>query len=219
MNARSAYRLWSASYDDDPNPILALERRVISERMGSVSGQCLLDIGTGTGYWLAYARSRGAHAFGIDLSEEMLSNAAKKDGPRSCLIRADMNRLPVRQGVADIAICSMVIGYIPDVRNLFRELARVSHSVIVSDLHPGAAEAGWQRGFETADGRFQIEHFVHTAPQLDEAANASGFRFDWRSVAYLGELEREVFVRAGREHSFAAACRIPALLSTRWVRS
>jgi malonyl-CoA O-methyltransferase len=219
MNVRDAYRLWSASYDADPNPILALERRVISERMGSVTGQCLLDIGTGTGYWLAYARARGAHAFGIDLSEEMLSEAAKKDRLRGCLIRANMNRLPVRQAVADIAICSMAIGYIADIRNLFRELARVSQSVIVSDLHPGAAEAGWQRGFETTDGRFQLEHFIHTAAQLDEAASASGFHSDWRSVAYLGELEREVFVRAGRENSFAAACRVPALLATCWIRS
>jgi hypothetical protein len=130
-----------------------------------------------------------------------------------------MNRLPVRDSVADIAICSMAIGYIPEIKNLFRELARVSQKIIVSDLHPAAVEAGWRRGFVAAGHRFEIEHFAHTTPQLDEAVDASGLHLDWRLVAHLGESEREIFARAGREHAFAAACEIPALLATCWVRS
>src|ERR1700722_11384821 len=126
LQAVDAYRLWAPSYDGDPNPILALERRVIAERLTSLPGRCVLDIGTGTGYWLEHARSLGARAFGIDLSAEMLSKAAKKRGLRGKLIRADMNRLPVRDNVADIAICSMAIGYLPALASLFRELARVS---------------------------------------------------------------------------------------------
>src|SRR5580692_6933664 len=150
LGVEDAYRLWSVSYDDDPNPILALERRVIRERLGALSGKRLLDIGTGTGYWLAQARSGGARAFGLDLSEEMLAMAARKDGLRNRLIRADMSRLPVRGGAADIAICSMAIGYIPELKNLLRELARVSQQIIVSDLHPAAVKAGWRRGFVAA---------------------------------------------------------------------
>jgi SAM-dependent methyltransferase len=218
VKVEDAYRLWSVSYDDDPNPLLALERRVIRERLGAVSGRCLLDIGTGTGYWLAHARCGGARAFGVDLSEEMLAVAARKDGLRNHLIRADMNRLPVRDRAADIAICSMAIGYIPELKNLLRELARISQRIIVSDLHPAAVEAGWRRGFVAAGHRYEIEHFAHTTPQLDEAAAATGLRLDWRSVAHLGEPERAVFTRAGRAHSFAAACEIPALLATCWVR-
>jgi SAM-dependent methyltransferase len=218
LRASDAYRLWSASYDRDPNPILALERRVLRERLGPLSGRCLLDIGTGTGFWLAHARSLGARAFGIDLSAEMLSEAAKKNGLRQRLICADMNRLPVRDGVADIAICSMAIGYIPAVANLFRELARVSQRVIVSDLHPGAVESGWRRSFGAAGRRYEIEQFVHTPAQLDDAASDAGFKKDWRLIAHLGDPEREIFVRAGRDHSFAAACRIPALLGTCWIR-
>jgi ubiquinone/menaquinone biosynthesis C-methylase UbiE len=130
-----------------------------------------------------------------------------------------MNRLPVRDGVADIAICSMAIGYVPDVNNLFRELARVSRSIVVSDLHPAAVEAGWRRGFVAAGRHYEIEQFAHSTAQLDEAARACGFRLDWRTVAHLGEPERTIFARAGREQSFAAACDIPALLATCWVRS
>src|SRR5665213_2274361 len=96
VRVEDAYRLWSVSYDNDPNPILALERRIIREQLGAVAGKRVLDIGTGTGYWLAHARTSGAHAFGLDLSEEMLAMATAKDGLRNCLVRADMNSLPER---------------------------------------------------------------------------------------------------------------------------
>ncbi len=219
VRVEDAYRLWSVSYDDDPNPILALERRVIRERLGAVSGKRVLDIGTGTGYWLAHARQGGARAFGVDLSEEMLSMAARKDGLRKRLVRADMNRLPIQDGATDIAICSMAIGYTRDLKNLFRELARVARKIIVSDLHSEAIEAGWKRGFVAAGHRCEIEHFTHTTSQLDDAAANSGLRLDWRLEAHLNEPEREIFARAGREHAFAAACEIPALLATCWIRS
>ena len=58
VTVKDAYRFWSVSYDDDPNPILALERRVIRERLGALSGKCVLDVATGTGYWLAHAKYR-----------------------------------------------------------------------------------------------------------------------------------------------------------------
>ena len=218
LRAEEAYRLWSASYDSDPNPILALERRILRERLGSLRGRCLLDIGTGTGYWLEHAQSRGARAFGIDLSAEMLAEAAKKDGLRERLIRADMNRLPIRDGIADIAICSMTMGYVRCIGKSVRELARVSRSLIVSDLHPHAVESGWRRCFEAAGRRYEINQYAYTPSQLDEAARHAGFRIAWRCTEYLGEPEREIFVRARREHAFAAACGIPALLSTCWIR-
>ena len=65
---------------------------------------------------------------------------------------------------AGVGICS--VG-----RNLFRRTG-ASHrrSVIVSDLHERAIQAGWQRCFEVEGARYQIEHFEHTARELDEAA-------------------------------------------------
>ena len=219
VSAREGYRLWSGSYDRDPNPVAALERRVVRERLGPLSGRCFVDVATGTGYWLNYARSRGARGYGVDVSAEMLSEAASKPGLKGRLIRADMNVLPLKDAVADIAVCSLALGYVRSVGNLFRELARVSRRVIVSDLHERAIEAGWRRCFAVEGDRYQIEHFEHTAGELDEAANGSGFRIDWRVTSYIGEPEREIFVLSGREHAFTEASRVPAILSTCWTRS
>jgi ubiquinone/menaquinone biosynthesis C-methylase UbiE len=223
VSAEEGYRLWSRSYDRDLNPVVALERRVVRERLGPLSGRCFLDVATGTGYWLNYARSRGARVYGVDLSAEMLAEASSKPGLKDRLIRANMSVLPLKHEVADIAVCSLALGYVPSVRDLFRELARVarrvSGRVIVSDLHELAIQAGWRRCFKVEGREYQIEHFEHTAKELDEAANGSGFRIDWRVASYIGEPELEIFVRSGRESAFAEASRVPAILSTCWTRS
>src|SRR5579859_3536147 len=126
VDVQEGYRLWSASYDHDANPIVALERRVIRGRLGILPGRRLLDVATGTGYWLTYALSQGARAFGLDLSPEMLRQAANKPGLANRLVRADMNVLPLKDSAADVAVCSLAVGYLSSIRDLFRELARVS---------------------------------------------------------------------------------------------
>ena len=219
VDSREGYRLWSGSYDQDPNPVLALERRVIRERLGPLSGRCLLDIATGTGYWVEFALARGAQAFGIDLSPEMLAEAARKPGLRQHLIRGDMKTLPLKDAAADVAVCSLAVGYLPSIRTLFREWARVARRVIVSDLHEIAVQAGWRRCFQVAGRRYEIQHFEHPAQELDEVAGHAGLRIEWRVASRLGEPERSFFVEAGREYAFDVATQIPAVLSTCWTRS
>jgi len=219
VDVQEGYRLWSGTYDRDPNPVLALERRVIRERLGPLSGRCVLDIATGTGFWLEFALSRGARAFGIDLSHEMLAAAASKPGLRNHLIRGDMKVLPIKDAVADVAICSLAVGYLPSIRNLFRELARVARRVIVSDLHETAVQSGWRRCFEAEGCRYEIQHYEHSVAELDEMAKSAGLRVDWRVASRLAEPERPFFVQAGREYAFEAASQIPAVLSTCWTNS
>jgi ubiquinone/menaquinone biosynthesis C-methylase UbiE len=223
VSVQEGYRLWSRSYDGDLNPVVALARRVGRGRLGPLSGRCFLDVATGTGYWLNYARSRGARAYGVDLSPEMLLEAASKPSLKERLICADMSVLPLKNEAADIAVCSLALGYVPSVRDLFRELARVakraSGRVIVSDLHELAIQAGWRWCFKVQGREYQIEQFHHTARELDEAANGAGFRIDWRLTSYIGEPELEIFIRSGREHAFADASRVPAILSTCWTMS
>jgi len=218
VGIRDGYRLWSEQYDEAPNPLLALERRIIGSQLPGLRGTRFLDLATGTGYWLDYAVARGARAFGIDLSSDMLNRAAQKRVDRRRLVLGDLSLLPFRDDGFDIAMCSMAVGYVASLDALFLEFARVSQQVIVSDLHECAIQAGWTRSFEIDGRRYEIEQFPHRTHDLDTAAEDCGLRRSWRSVSYLGEAEREIFVRAGREHAFAAAARVPAILSTCWTR-
>jgi malonyl-CoA O-methyltransferase len=218
IDANEGYRLWAATYDSVPNPITSLERRILHSKIGSLSGRTVLDVATGTGFWLDYARLHGAIAFGVDLSSDMLAQAAMKPGACDRLVCGDMRHLPFRTSMADLAICSFAASYAPDPCEILSELARVARSLIVSDLHEEAMCAGWQRGF-SADGRkYELRHWRHGIQKLDLCAGAIGLEIKWRLESRIGPPERKLFVAAGKEQLFDEARRIPAILSTCWER-
>src|ERR1700681_3201446 len=73
-----AYRLWAATYDDEPNPILCLVDRNLK-----IPGGLVIDVACGTG-------RRGG--IGVDLSMEMV---ARSSGPAA---QADARQLPFAGG-------------------------------------------------------------------------------------------------------------------------
>jgi malonyl-CoA O-methyltransferase len=216
VDALDGYRLWSETYDSEPNPVVSLERRILRKRMDDLRHRTVLDVATGTGYWLAFARGQGARAFGLDLSPEMLRQAAAKPLVRERLILSDMHHLPFRAGAFDLTICSFALSYVSLAADVLREMARVARTVIVTDLHPEALRAGWRRGFRSAGVHYHIRHFAHDLHAMDECADRAGMRINWRIEASFGPAERDLFAAAGKLSAFAEASRVPALLSTCW---
>ena len=217
LDQAAAYRLWSATYDADPNPLLALEQRVLRERLAVTSATRVLDLATGTGRWLEYALALGARAFGVDLSPQMLAVAARK-GMGGRLIHATLSALPFPNDFADLAICSFALGYLPSPEPAFREMARTSHRVIVSDLHPEAVQAGWVRSFRAGDLKCRVSSHHHPRPLLYHCAKAAGLRPAWQLEPRFGEPERALFMQAGKGRAFEAAQQIPAVLISCWTR-
>ncbi len=212
------HRVWSESYDHDPNPLLALEERVLAERIGPLRGRSFLDAAAGTGRWMERVESRGGIAFGVDLCPEMLAQAARKAPLGGRLALGDITALPFPDGAFDTALCSFALGYLSSTDPLFRELARVAHNVIVSDLHPCGVRAGWTRSFRARGRHYEIQHYFHSEEEIQHAARNAGLVSQWRTDAHFEEPEREFFRRAGREGTFAAASRIPAVLITAWSK-
>jgi hypothetical protein len=167
---------------------------------------------------MEYARARGADAFGLDLSREMLMQAASKPACRGRLMQADAARLPFGAGGAALALCSFVAGYSMRLAPLVQELARIAHRVIISDLHPRATQAGWTRGFRSAGKDYELEHHLWSYDDLAREARRAGLAPGWSIHARFGAPERELFRRAGREHRFEEVKRIPAVLITSWFR-
>lgn len=212
-----AYRLWSSTYDAGLNPVLALEQRILRGRLAVHHGMTVLDLGTGTGRWLEHALSLGARAVGVDLSPAMLGQAAAK-GMAQRLVQANLSDLPFRDAFADLAICSMTLGYVPEPEPAFRDMARVARLVIVSDLHPEALRAGWTRGFRVGGRRYQIESHDHSRGALNRCAEAAGLTRNWEIEAGFGEQEFGIFEQAGKASIFETARRIPAVLISCWTR-
>jgi ubiquinone/menaquinone biosynthesis C-methylase UbiE len=218
LSVREGYRLWAPTYDSAPNPLLALEERIVIPILGRLAGLRVIDLCSGTGRWMARASSICGSVVGIDLSPEMLACAIRKPGCGGRAVVADLCRLPLRNNSADLAICSFGISYVPSLPAAIREIARVARRVVISDLHPTAAQAGWSRSFPTAEHNCCIDHYSRTLEQLDEAADAAGLDPEQSVAAHFGEPERSIFASAGKACVFDEVSRIPAIFVKTWTR-
>ncbi len=214
--AAEAYRLWSASYDDALNPLLALEGRVVSKRLDLRPGYLLLDAACGTGRWALHALSEGANALAFDASPQMLAIAAQKRSLDGRIAIADMSAIPVADAAAEVAICSFALSYVESVGVAIAELGRVARRVVISDLHPLATAAGWSRSFRSGEQVYRIRSYAHSLSSIEKAARDAGMRKCWELEARFGAPEEEIFRAAGKEEQFHRAREIPAIFAQCW---
>lgn len=113
----------------------SLSRRLISawqhpvEWLNIPSGGTALDVGSGPGNVtssLARAAGPDALALGVDISEPMLTRAVCNEaGPQVGFIRADAQRLPLRDNTVDAVVSLAVLQLIPNPAAALGEIARV----------------------------------------------------------------------------------------------
>jgi len=203
-----AYRLLARDYDRNPNPMLALEQRMMTPLFPSLRGVRVVDAAAGTGRWASYCASQGAETIAVDFCEDMLAGA-----PRPVVV-ADINRLPLPDSIADVTICAFAVGYAPA---CLPELARITRSggtILVSDVHPDAIRRGWTRTFSHPTGVIEVAHHPYGLADLV----APELLLDYLHEPRFGEPEREVFAKAGKLAAFDEAARHPALFVARWIR-
>jgi len=216
------HRHWAPVYDAGPNPLLALETRLLLERLSETPPARFIDVACGTGRWMEWALNSGSCVFGVDFCTEMLLQASRKRGLSGYLALADARSIPLAGGSADLTLCSFAFGYLTSPRQAIAEMARVTCAggrVIVADLHPRALNAGWTRSFRSNGHSYEIDHYRHSNAALEAAADAAGLVLDWRIEACFGEPERTIFREAGKDSSFQELSRIPALLAMCWTKT
>jgi len=113
----------------------ALSRRLITafqhpaEWLNIPPGGIALDVGSGPGTVTAsLARTAGPDglALGVDISEAMLTRAVRNEaGPQVGFIRADAQRLPLRDNTVDAVVSMAVLQLIPNPAAALAEIARV----------------------------------------------------------------------------------------------
>jgi ubiquinone/menaquinone biosynthesis C-methylase UbiE len=208
-------------YDASPNPVLALEGRIVRKLLRPISRRRFIDVACGTGRWTEYLVQKGGIVFGADLCGEMLAEASRKAGTHGKLILADAASLPFRSNLADVSLCSLTAGYLPDLNDVFAELARVTKrrgTVIVSDLHPEGIASGWTRSFRVEGTRYEMHHFSPSVDCLLAAGHRARLTLQKQVNAHFGPPERHFFSRSGAKQRSVELSTIPALWIGVWIK-
>ena len=100
-----------------------------TEWLNIPAGGIALDVGCGPGTVtasLARAAQPDGLALGVDISEPMLARAVRAEsGPRIGFLRADAQRLPLRDETVDAVVSIAMLQLIPDPATALAEIARV----------------------------------------------------------------------------------------------
>jgi malonyl-CoA O-methyltransferase len=187
----TAFDTIASTYDSAPNPLLALEERILGPLIPDTRGLSVADIGAGTGRWLH--RLQASRSVAIDISRAMLAYAPP---PR---VIADAHSLPFADGAFDVVFCTFTLGYAPA---CFPELARLTaKTLVVTDVHPDAVARGWSR--MAPHQPYTIESLIH--PSLTRTHFLE---------PHIDQPERALF--ASKPHLYEAACEHPAIFIGIW---
>jgi SAM-dependent methyltransferase len=123
--SRALFRAFLHEQDDPDRFYSTLSADSVDriERLESLAGRVVIDVGGGPGYFREDFVSRGARYVVIDPDLDELSIRGRP-GPGS--VRGDGMRLPLRSGSVDICFSSNALEHVPDPERFADEMVRVT---------------------------------------------------------------------------------------------
>lgn len=112
------------------------QERVMAAFLDPISGQRVLDVGTGTGRGAIALAARGAEVTGVDASAEMLAVAQRRAaaaGVSVHFVQGDAHDLAYDDRSFDVVVCLRVLMHTPDWRRSLGELCRVARHRVLFD--------------------------------------------------------------------------------------
>lgn len=148
-----------------------------------LSAVCSLEVGCGTGRWLAELAPLGGRVTGLDYSAGMLSQAQALRAPGE-LVRGQASELPFAAGAFDLVFCVNALHHFPDRARFVaeaRRLLRPRGALCIVGLDPRAQPASWYLytyfpGTREAD----LARFASVGQQLDWMVAAGFERAAWQ---------------------------------------
>ncbi len=101
----------------------ALEKRLL-QKLLVPRAQAILDIGSGTGHFTRWFRELGLLVVGVDRSEAMLSEAARRNG--ATYVRGDAGALPFADRSFDVVALITTLEFVSDPARALAEAGRVA---------------------------------------------------------------------------------------------
>ncbi len=165
LNVTSGYKKWSVVYDRKKFHELDVDLLANLETVKWSEMENIVDIGCGTGLITEWLRKRNNNFIaGIDLSPEMLAVAAEKK-IYDKLIEGDFLKHNLSESKYDLAISSLVVSHIEDLRAFYTQSAKAIRKngyFIVIGFHPFFLLNGIGTTFADQKGKaYYIENMVH----------------------------------------------------------
>jgi len=207
---------WAQVYDEQPNPLLILEQRFLSQMLPDINGLHLLDAGCGTGRWLQFLAPRGAASLiGVDSSTKMLHLAAEKNGTTCSLRLGTCTALPISDNSIDLVVSSFVLSYLESLKDFARELHRVTRPgahVFLTDMHPDTAiTCNWTRSFTHDGSTEKLRVFGHSLQTIVNTFKACGFELLANIQPAFDLEERKIFEENGKLPFYEESANLPAV--------
>jgi malonyl-CoA O-methyltransferase len=189
LPVQAGYAAWAPLYDDDGNPLTALEGPAVRAWFGPVEGRRVLDLGCGTGrHTLALVEAGAAEVVALDLTPEMMALARAKlevrnGAPVRWVRHALPDPLPFRDATFDLAVLGLVAEHVAGLGRALAEVARVlvpGGRCVLSALHPErTAEGQCARFIDPLTGRRRPILTVHrSTDDYLAAARDAGLRLE-----------------------------------------
>jgi malonyl-CoA O-methyltransferase len=208
LPVQAGYTAWAPLYDDDGNPLTALEGPVVRAWFGPLAGRRALDIGCGTGrHTLALLEAGVLEVVALDLTPEMIAHARRKltgAGARVHWVRHALPApLPFRDATFDLVVMGLVAEHVTDLARALREVVRVltpAGRCVISALHPERTAEGQRARFidhRTGLRRSIVTVHRSTADYL-AAASTAGLRLEGEQALAVPPELAERLPRAAR---------------------
>ncbi|HZX45334.1 MAG TPA: methyltransferase domain-containing protein [Candidatus Nanoarchaeia archaeon] len=159
----NAYRDWAPTYDNQVNPSIDLEEKLVVKLMGVKKGDGVLDAACGTGRYSKIFSLKGARVSSVDFSRSMLAVARKKVRGVEFKQADIAKRIPFADKTFDKIICSLAIGHIQRIEPALKEMKRVLKDkgfIVLTALHPDIDFLGFElTGFNFQLSKYKCEMF------------------------------------------------------------
>ncbi len=188
MNVQQAYNVWADNYDTVTNKTRDLEGKALRASVLFSEPSDVLEIGCGTGKNTEWLLTKAKHLVAADFSAEMLAKAKEKISASN----VEFKQFDLRgewgfsENQFDLITCSLALEHIEDINFVFEQANRVLRAggfFYIGELHPFKQYQGSKARFDTEDGVFELECFVHHVSEFFAAAKSNDFELvelkDW----------------------------------------
>ncbi len=184
-SVQAGYAMIASTYDQDRNPLIAVEALHVDALISPMRIDSALDVGTGTGRHALNLARRGVKVTAVDQSPEMLE-VAEKTAQREGLT-IDFRHADIEGGLGgessqyDFVMCALMLSHVADLSRIAREFYRVLRpggAVLITDLHPNVVQIGWGSSVTRPGVTYFIESQGHTRHDYLASVTAAGFDVD-----------------------------------------